>query len=174
MDIIGFASLLCVPGFVLLCISSGLKHKVKVFDAFVAGAKGGIGIAFKIMPYVIGMIFAVDIFKASGCFDYISYGIASLLGDAFPAEIIPLALIRPFSGGAATGILIGIFNTAGPDSFAGRSASIMMGSSETMFYTVSLYYGSIGVTKTRHTIPAALVSEITGVVCAVLICNIML
>ena len=174
MDMISFASLLCVPGFVLLCISSGLKHKVKVFDAFVEGAKGGIGIAIKIMPYVIGMIFAVDMFKASGCFDYISYAIASVLGDSFPAEIIPLALIRPFSGGAAMGVLMGIFASSGPDSFAGRTASVMMGSSETLFYTVSLYYGSIGVTKTRHTIPASLMAEIIGIVLAVYICRVML
>lgn len=173
MDIIGYASLICVPGFVLLCIASGMKNKVKVFDSFVAGAKGGIGIAFKIMPYVVGMIFAVDIFKASGCFEYISCSIATIVGDSFPAEVLPLALIRPFSGGAAMGVLIGIFTSAGPDSFAGRTASIMMGSSETMFYTVSLYYGSIGVTKTRHTIPASIVSEIAGIVCAVLICNLM-
>ena len=173
MEIISYASLLCVPGFILLCISAGLKRKVPVFYAFVAGAKGGVGIAFKILLYVVGMIFAVDVFRASGCFDYLSYGLSSLFGSAFPAEILPLALMRPFSGGAATGVLMGIFANAGPDSFAGRVASTMMGSSETMFYTISLYYGSIGIQKTRHTIPVSLVSEISGIVFAILLCRIL-
>jgi spore maturation protein B len=162
--------MLCVPGFILLVIAAGLKKKVPVFDSFIKGAKGGIGIAFKILPYVVGMVFAVDIFNASGCFAYIAQGIAALLGPAFPPEILPLALMRPFSGGAAVGILIGIFTLSGPDSFAGRVASTIMGSSETLFYTVSLYYGSIGVKHTRHTIPASLVAEVTGVIVAVAVC----
>jgi spore maturation protein B len=173
MEMISYFSMLCVPGFLLMVIAVGLKKKVPVFDSFIKGAKGGIGIAFKILPYVVGMVFAVDIFNASGCFGYIAQGIAALLGPSFPPEILPLALMRPFSGGAAVGILIGIFTLSGPDSFAGRVASTMMGSSETLFYTVSLYYGSIGVKHTRHTIPASLVAEVSGVVTAVAVCAIL-
>lgn len=172
MEVISYFSMLCIPGFLLLIIAAGLKKKVPVFDSFIKGAKGGIGIAFKILPYVVGMIFAVDIFNASGCFEYIAQGIAALVGPAFPPEVLPLALMRPFSGGAAMGILLGIFNLSGPDSFGGRVASTMMGSSETLFYTVSLYYGSVGVKYTRHTIPASLVAEVSGVVMAVMVCTL--
>lgn len=173
MDLISYISMLCVPGFILIVIASALKKRVPVFDSFVKGARGGIGIAFKILPYVVGMVFAVDIFNASGCFGYIAQGLAAIIGPAFPPEILPLALIRPFSGGAAVGILVGIFTISGPDSFAGRVASTMMGSSETLFYTVSLYYGSIGVKRTRHTIPASLIAEVSGAVTAVVVCTLL-
>lgn len=173
MDFVSYVSMLCVPGFILLVIAAGLKKKIPVFDSFIKGAKGGIGIAFKILPYVVGMVFAVDIFNASGCFEYIAQGLSAVIGPALPPEILPLALIRPFSGGAALGVLIGIFTLSGPDSFAGRVASTMMGSSETLFYTVSLYYGSIGVKHTRHTIPASLLAEVTGVVAAVTVCSVL-
>ncbi|MEI6100945.1 MAG: nucleoside recognition domain-containing protein [Eubacteriales bacterium] len=173
MDLVSYFSMLCVPGFILLVIAAGLKKRVPVFDSFIKGAKGGIGIAFKILPYVVGMVFAVDIFNASGCFGYIAQGLAAIIGPAFPPEILPLALIRPFSGGAAVGILVGIFTISGTDSFAGRVSSTMMGSSETLFYTVSLYYGSIGIKRTRHTIPASLLAEITGTITAVVVCSLM-
>lgn len=173
MDLISYVSMLCIPGFILLVVACGLKKKVPVFSSFVNGAKGGIGIAFKILPYVVGMMFAVDIFRESGCFEYMAQGISSLIGPAFPPEILPLALIRPFSGGAAMGILMGIFAMSGPDSFSGRVASTMMGSSETLFYTVSLYYGSIGINRTRHTIPASIAAEVFGIVTAVAVCSAM-
>ena len=173
MDVVNYISMLCVPGFILLVVAAGLSKKVPVFDSFIKGAKGGIGIAIKILPYVVGMVFAVDIFKASGCFEYIAQGIATIIGPVFPPEILPLALIRPFSAGAASGILVGIFTLSGVDSFAGRVASTMMGSSETLFYTVSLYYGSIGVKHTRHTIPASLIAEVSNVIVSVAICAVI-
>ena len=174
MKAVTAASAIAVPIFIVLIVVYGLVKKVDVYDAFVKGAKGGIGIVFRIMPYVVGMIFAVDLFSASGCFDYISAALSPIVkGIGIPPEILPLALMRPFSGGASIGMLAGMVSRYGPDSYIGRVASTFMGSSETLFYTVSLYFGSIGVTKTRYVVPVALVTDAFGLILSCLICSVV-
>lgn len=161
-----------MPLFIVGIIATGLLKKVDVYGEFVKGAKAGISTAFRVMPYVVGMIFAVDIWKAAGIFDYIS----AWVGDAvkfvgIPPEVLPLALMRPFSGGGSFGLLAGMFSKFGPDSYVGRVSSTFMGSSETLFYTVSLYFGSVGIQKTRYVIPVALLTDLFGLVFSAFICT---
>ena len=174
MNAISLFSLLALPVFVAAVIVHGMVKKVAVYDEFISGARSGIGLAFRVMPYIIGMVFAIDIFKASGCFDYISAFLGPFMNAiGIPPEILPLALMRPFSGGASLGLLAGLFTQYGPDSYVGRVGGTMMGSSETLFYTTALYFGSIGVTKTRYTIPVGLIEEGIGLIASCLICRLM-
>ncbi len=172
MTVLNWISSMAMPLFMVAILCVGLLKRVDVYSEFAKGAKSGISTAFKVMPYVVGMIFAVDIWKAAGIFDYLSQWI----GDAvrfvgIPPEVLPLALMRPFSGGGSFGMLAGVFSKFGPDSYIGRVASTFMGSSETLFYTVSLYFGSIGIHKTRYVIPVALVTDLFGLVFSALICT---
>jgi spore maturation protein B len=174
MSVAETISLLLLPLFILFVIVYGLFKKTRVYESFIEGAKQGFSVSFKIMPYVVAFVFAVGLFRAAGGFDLLTSLLKPVLNFlSIPSEIIPLAITRPFSGSASLGILASILQENGPDSFAGRVASTIMGSSETVFYTVALYFGSVGISKTRHTIPAAMAAEITGLFAAVLICRIL-
>lgn len=174
MQITAYISALFVPLFIAGVVIYGLIKKVAVYESFIEGAKQGLDTVVRILPYVIGFIFAIRIFSASGSFDYIAAALSPVLKPiGIPPEILPLALMRPFSGSASIGILTEILRRYGPDSFIGRTASTLMGSSETLFYTTALYFGSVGIKKTRYTIPAALISEVFGLVSSVLICRLV-
>ncbi len=165
---------LILPIFCCIVIIFGLFKKVDVFSAFVAGAKGGIGVTLRIMPYVIGMVFAIDIFKASGVFDLISSALSGLTDRiGIPSEILPIALMRPFSGGASIGLLSGLLIKYGADSYIGRVSSVYMGSSETLMYTVTLYLGSIGIKKTRYIIPVALLCDLLGIIVSCILVKLL-
>ena len=152
-----------VPVVITAIVLFGFLRKVPVFDTFVAGAKEGLHTTVSILPTLIGLIMAVSMLSASGALDLFS----SLLAPAarflgLPSQVMPLALIKPFSGSGSTAVLTQIYRSSGPDSFAGRVASVMAGSTETTFYAVAVYYGSVGIKKTRHTIPAALLGDLTA------------
>jgi spore maturation protein B len=154
-----------IPAVVLCIVLFGFFRGVPVFDAFITGAKEGLQSSVSILPTLVGLIMAVSMLSASGAFDLL----ASLLGPAagalgIPVQIIPLALIKPVSGSGATAVLTQIYKDCGPDSFAGRVASVMAGSTETTFYAVAVYFGSVGIKKTRHTIPAAVAGDITALI----------
>lgn len=173
MKIITLISALFVPLFIAGIVVFGLAKKVCVYEAFVRGAKQGFTTVVRILPYVVGFVFAIRIFTASGSFDYLSKALSPVLKPmGIPPEILPLALMRPFSGSAAIGMLTTILSRYGPDSFIGRTASTLMGSSETLFYTTALYYGSVGIKKSRYTIPAALFSEVAGLIASVTVVNL--
>lgn len=158
-----------VPIMILLILLFGIIRRVPVFDAFVEGAKEGLASSFSILPTLVGLIMAVTMLKASGALDMIASflaPVAQLLG--LPANVMPLALIKPISGSGATALLTQIFESSGPDSFAGRVASVMAGSTETTFYCIAVYYGAVGIKKTRHTIPAALTADFAAFVIAAL------
>lgn len=143
--------------------------KVPCFDTFLEGAKQGLISTYKIAPSLIGLIVAVNMLKASGALEMLIDFIrpaAEFLG--FPAEVVPLALLRPVSGSGSTAILNSILQDYGPDSFIGRAASVMAGSTETTFYAIAVYYGAVGIRKIRHTVPAALCADFAGMVMAVL------
>lgn len=157
-----------VPVVILSIVLCGIIKKQNVFDLFLSGAKEGITIAINILPALVGLMMAIEMFKASGALDYIVTALAPV-GQAlhFPSEIIPLALMRPISGSGALSVYEGILKQYGADSIIGRTASVLQGSTETTFYTVAIYYGSVGVTKTRHTIPAALSADFVGFVMSI-------
>ena len=158
-----------VPVTIFLIIAFGLMRGVPLFDTFIAGAKEGLSSSISILPSLVGLMMAVAMLNASGALDILSSllaPVAHFLG--LPQQVMPLALIKPVSGSGATAILAQIFQINGTESFAGRVASVMSGSTETTFYAIAVYYGSIGVKKTRHTIPAALTADLTACILSAL------
>ncbi len=158
-----------VPAAIFFIIVFGLVRGVPLFDTFTAGAKEGFSSAISILPSLVGLMMAVAMLNASGALDVLSSllsPVAHFLG--LPQQVMPLALIKPVSGSGATAILAQIFQSNGTESFAGRVASVMSGSTETTFYAIAVYYGSVGVKKTRHTIPAALTADLTACIVSAL------
>jgi spore maturation protein B len=164
-----------IPLVIVIIIFTGLLKGENVFDLFMSGAKDGITTAFNILPALVGLMTAIAMFKASGALDLIVNALAPL-GKLlhFPSEVVPLALMRPISGSGSLSIFEHIMKTYGADSFIGRVASVMQGSTETTFYTIAIYYGSVNIKKTRHTIPAALSAEFVGFVMSVLAVKLLL
>ena len=146
----------------------GICKGVNTFDAFLEGAKEGLSTVVSITPALICLLTAVAMFKASGALDVLSWGLG------LPREVIPLALLRPISGSGAMVLFNDLLVTYGPDSFIGRVASVMEGSTETTFYTIAVYYGAIGVKKTRHTLPSALSADLAGMVMSALAVRLFL
>ena len=143
----------------------GIYRGVNTFDAFLAGAKEGLSTVVSITPALICLLTAVAMFKASGALDVLSWGLGPLAeGLGLPREVIPLALLRPISGSGAMVLFNDILATYGPDSFIGRVASVMEGSTETTFYTIAVYYGATKVHRTRHTLPSALSADLAGII----------
>ena len=158
-----------MPAFACVIVVFGLIKRVPVFDIFLNGAKEGMQILYSIAPTIIGLVFAVDLLRSSGAIDVICNFIepvADYLG--FPKEIVPMVLLRPVSGSGSTALLTSLYEQCGPDSFAGRVASVLAGSSETTFYAIAMYFGCIKVKKIRHTLFAAIIADITAAVMSVL------
>ncbi len=154
-----------MPAVLVAIVLAAFLRGVPVFDTFLAGAKEGLQASVSILPTLVGLIMAVSMLSASGALDLLSSLLAPAAGFlGLPTQVIPLALIKPFSGSGSTAVLAQIFKDNGPDSFAGRVASVMSGSTETTFYAIAVYYGAVGVKKTRHTLPAALLADLTACV----------
>jgi len=164
-----------VPLIVVTFVAVGLIKKVPVFEVFCQGAFKGLKTVVSITPTLLGLITAVTMLRESTALDSLTSFIspfAQRLG--FPAEIVPVAILRPVSGGGSTALLIDIFERLGPDSFAGKIVSVMEGSTETTFYAITLYYGSVGVKKIRHTLIAGLAADLTAVIFSVLTVRLFL
>ncbi len=146
--------------------------KVSVYDEFILGAKDGLNVMLRILPHLVGMIVAIGMFRAAGGFTWFG----NVFGPIFtwlgmPRDIVPLAFIRPFSGSASNGMLVELIQTHGPDSLLSRMAGTLMGSTETTFYVLAIYFGSIGIRRTRYAVPTGLIADLTGAVAAVWICR---
>lgn len=172
IDIINVISKYAIPLFISTILIYGYMKGVDVYSAFIDGAKEGLTTAIRIMPYLVAMFVAIAMFRTSGAMD-ILISIINPLAKAvgIPGEVVPLVIMRPISAMASLGILTELFSTYGVDSFAGRVASTAIGSSETIFYTLSLYFGSVGIKEIRYTLIAALMAEITGFLVAVIVCS---
>lgn len=145
-------------------------RKVNVFEAFVAGAKNGFEVAVKIIPYLVAFLVAIGMFRAAGGFTLLANFLGPVLKSiGFPPELLPLALVRPFSGGASNGVLVDIAHTYGGNSFIAHAAATMMGSTETTFYVIMVYFGAVGISKTRYAVPAGLIADFVGMVAAVVV-----
>jgi len=174
IGILKILSIAIIPAMMSIILLHGYINKVSLYDTFVEGAKEGFQSALRIMPYLIAIFIAIGIFKRSGALNIlvnIISPIAKLVG--VPKEVIPLAIMRPISGSGALGVVNEIITEYGPDSFVGRVASTMMGSSETIFYTMAVYFGVVGIKDSRHTLPAALLSHVASIIASVFICNIV-
>jgi spore maturation protein B len=164
-----------IPAIILLIVGWGAYKRVPMYESFVTGAKEGFHVAVMIIPFLVGMLFAIKIFVASGIFDDIKYGLTAamnlvgLKNYTDSLDLLPLALTKPLTGGGARGVMLEIFDLHGPDSFLGKTASIMMGSSETTFYILAVYFGAVGVKKVRHTLIACLCADAAGISTAVVL-----
>ncbi len=146
--------------------------KIDVFDAFIVGAKQGFETSVSIIPYLIAMMVAIGMLRASGFFELLSTLLAPLLtAIGMPAELLPLALIRPFSGSAANGVMAELIHEHGGNSFIAKTAATLMGSTETTFYVIAVYFGAVNIRRTRHAIPAGLLADLAGIIATVCICR---
>ena len=161
-------------GLIVLFISSALFKRVKVYEVFIEGAKEGFQIAVGIIPYLVAMLLAIGLLRASGALESLLEGIRSLVvalqGDTRFVDALPTALIKPFSGSGARAMMVETMQTYGADSFAGRLSAVIQGSTETTFYVLAVYFGSVGIQRSRHAISCALIADVVGVVAAIVVC----
>jgi spore maturation protein SpmA len=159
--------------FIIMFIWLGVRKKINIYESFIEGAKEGIGVAIKIIPYLVAMLVAIGIFRASGAMDFIISGLDkffSLFGintDFIPA--LPTAFMKPLSGSGARGLMVEAMKTYGPDSFVGRLASTFQGSTETTFYTLAVYFGAVNIRKIRYSVTCGLIADLAGIVAAIFI-----
>ena len=171
---VNYISTFSIPILFLFIISYGFLKNVKLYEAFTEGAKDGFTTAIKVIPFLTGMLVAIGIFRASGAMDYLSLILSPITGLlGMPSEVLPMALMRPLSGGGANGIMNSLFNKYGPDSLIGTMASVMSGSTDTTFYILAVYFGSINIKKTRHALPVGLTADVAGILAATIITNII-
>jgi spore maturation protein SpmA/spore maturation protein SpmB len=160
----------------LAIVLGGLYKKINIFDAFIEGAKGGFETAVRIIPYLVGMLVAISLLRTSGTFDVVIQGLKALVAamgaDTRFVEGLPTALVKPFSGGAARGMMVDTMKTYGADSFAGRLSCILQGSSDTTFYVIAVYFGAVSVKHTRYAIPAMLLADLVGIITSVVLAYI--
>lgn len=173
-NIVNGLSVLAIPLILLFIPIYGYFKKVKVYEVFTEGAKEGFEVAIKIIPFLVAIFLAISVFRSSGAMDFLAWILSPITNAiGMPGEILPLAFMRPLSGSGALGIVSNLVTTYGPDSMIGRIASVMMGSTETTFYILAVYFGSISVRKTRHALPAALTADLAGIISSVVICHIL-
>ena len=175
MKIINYISTLAIPIVIIVIIFYGILDKKKIYDIFIDGAKEGMGIVINIFPTLLGIFLAVGVLRSSGLLEIIT-NIFSFFTNkiGFPSEVVPLALLRPISGSASLAVATDIMTTYGVDSKIGLIASTIMGSTETTFYTIAVYTGSIGVKKIRFVLIAALIADIVGMLASAIMWNYIL
>lgn len=173
-SIVTFLSIIAIPGLIFGFLSWGVLKKVKVYEVFVEGAKEGFNVAIRIIPYLVAMLVAIGMFRASGAMDLliaILNPVTNLIG--MPAEALPMALMRPLSGSGSLGMMTEIMKVHSPDSFIGVLVSTMYGSSETTFYVLAVYFGAVNIKNVRHALPAGLLADVAGALGALFICRLL-
>lgn len=147
--------------------------RIKVYEVFVEGAKEGFTIAVRIIPYLVAILVAIGMLRASGVLDWLMIGLAPILGPiGFPPDNLPLALMRPLSGSGSLGLLADLVNEFGPDAIQSRIGATMYGSTETTFYVLAVYFGAVGIRRTRHAVVAGLLADAAGIFAAVFVCRL--
>ncbi len=171
--VVNQVSLLTVPAIFLLIVGYGLLRRVKVYESFVEGGKEGFDIFLKILPYIVAILVAIGMFRVSGALDFLSETLAPLtLRIGMPPETLPVALMKPLSGSGSLGLVAEILKHD-PDSFTARVASTMFGSTDTTFYIIALYFGSVGIRRIRHALVVGLLADAAGLLAAVWICHLV-
>jgi spore maturation protein B len=149
----------------------GMIRKVKVYDVFIEGAKEGFQVAVRIIPFLVGILVAIGMFRGSGAMDMLTNALRPITSaTGFPADLVPLAILRTLSGSGSLAFTTDLIKRFGPDSLIARTAATMYGSSETLFYVLAVYFGSVGVKRTRHAIPAGLAGDLVAAIVAVAVC----
>jgi spore maturation protein B len=164
-------SLWAMPVLLVAIPLAGVVRRVKVYDVFIEGAKEGFDVAVRIIPFLVGILVAIGMFRGSGAMDLLMAGLRPVVGPVgFPPELLPLAILRSLSGSGSLAFTTDLIKTQGPDSLIGRAAATMYGSSETTFYVLAVYFGAVGVSRTRHAVPAALVGDVVAAIAAFVVC----
>jgi spore maturation protein B len=174
MGIIGLISLWLIPILIGYILIYGTLKKIPTYETFVEGGKEGITIAFSIIPYLVGMLVAISIFRASGALEFLMNLMKPALAILnIPAEIVPLAFIRPISGTAALGITSDIIATYGPDSFIATLAATMQGSTDTTLYILTVYFGAVGIKKMGDALKVGLLADLVGIIASIIVVTLM-
>jgi len=164
-------SLWAIPVMLVTIPLIGIIRKVKVYDVFVDGAKEGFDVAIKIIPFLVGILVAIGMFRASGAMELLTAALQPVMNaTGFPAELMPLAILRTLTGSGSLAFTTDLIKTHGPDSLIARMAATMYGSSETTFYVIAVYFGAVSVKKTRHAVPAALIGDLVAAIATVGVC----
>ncbi len=167
-------SLWALPAILLLILTMGLFKRIPLYETFTEGAKDGFKVAVNIIPYLVAIIVAISMFRASGIIELIGNILSpQLCRFNIPADTIPIMLVRSLSGSAALGIFSDIANNLGSDDYATKLSAVMVGSSETTFYVLAVYFGAVGISKLRYALIVGLIADFIGIVAAVWVCNMM-
>jgi spore maturation protein B len=172
--IVGAVSLLSIPFLLSAIPLFATLRRVKVYEEFVDGAKEGFDVAIRIIPYLVAMLVAVGMFRAAGGIDMLSRALSPVLNAfGFPTDLLPMVLVRPLSGSGSLGFFTELVKQFGPDSLIARMAGTIYGSTETTFYVLAVYFGSVAIKRTRHALLAGLTADFVSVVVAVIVCRIV-
>ena len=164
-------SLWAIPVLLVAIPLAGMIRGVKVYDVFIEGAKEGFDVAVRIIPFLVGILVAIGMFRGSGAMDLLTAALRPLVSaTGFPVELVPLAILRSLTGSGSLAFTTDLIKTYGPDSLIARMAATMYGSSETTFYVLAVYFGAVGVRRTRHAVPAALVGDLAAAIATVAVC----
>lgn len=163
-----------LPFIILTILTIGLIKKVPIYESFTEGAKDGFKVSINIIPYLVAIIVAISMLRASGFIDSLGVMFGSVLKMfKIPVEVLPIMIVRSLSGSAALGIFSDIANTLGPNAYATKLAAVMVGSSETTFYVLSVYFGAVGIKKFRYAILTGILADIIGIVAAIFVCQLL-
>lgn len=171
-NILNFISLWALPALLIVILTIGIIKKVPIYEEFTDGAKDGFKVAVNIIPYLVAIIVGISMLRASGAIEMLASAFAPILSSMhIPADVLPLTIVRSLSGSAALGVFSDIANTLGPDSYATKLAAVMVGSSETTFYVLAVYFGAVKISKIRYALIIGLLADIIGILAAVLVCH---
>lgn len=172
--LLNLISLWALPVILIGILTFGLIKKVPLYEEFTEGAKEGFKVSVKIIPYLVAIIVGISMLRASGAIDILAHFMSPVLNKFnVPADVLPLMIVRSLSGSGALGIFSDIANNMGPDSYATKLAAVMVGSSETTFYVLAVYFGAVGISKIRYALIIGLLADLIGIIAAVSVCNLM-
>lgn len=173
-SIMNIISLWSLPTIILIILTMGMIKKVPIYEVFTDGAKEGFKVSINIIPYLVAIIVAISMLRASGIIELTGNVLAPILGHFnVPADTIPIMLVRSLSGSAALGIFSDIAHSLGPNNYATTLAAVMVGSSETTFYVLAVYFGAVGIKKLRYALLVGLLADLIGIIAAITICNLI-
>lgn len=173
-SIMNIISLCALPAIILIILTVGMLKKVPIYEVFTDGAKEGFKVSINIIPYLVAIIVAISMLRASGIIELTGNVLAPILGHFnVPADTIPIMLVRSLSGSAALGIFSDIAHSLGPNNYATTLAAVMVGSSETTFYVLAVYFGAVGIKKLRYALLVGLLADLIGIIAAIAVCNLM-
>lgn len=171
-SILGAISLWALPVIIVAILTTGMVKKVPIYEVFTEGAKDGFKVAVNIIPYLVAIIVAISMLRASGTIEMLANALSAILTRFnVPADVLPVIFVRPLSGSAALGLFSDIATNSGPTAYATKLAAVMVGSSETTFYVLAVYFGSVGITKFRYALSVGILADIIAAIMSIIVCS---